>query len=151
MKPTLAAFLILVGTLAVYAQPDLDVIGSWKLDASRSNFSSPRDATADVLIKFERSDGMLRETIKAVNAAGESTRTINYAFDGSETVNGEGEERVRTRVRRTADTIILEWIDEGGAYTRTLTLSTDRRTLSIKAHDTTAGRKTDDLIVLQRQ
>jgi hypothetical protein len=47
--------------------------------------------------------------------------------------------------------MILEWIDEGGTFTRTLRLSDDRRTLSIKAHDTSADGKTDDLIVLQRQ
>src|SRR5215831_17189328 len=122
MKRSLAAFLILAGALVVYAQPDIDVIGSWKMDASRSSFPGPRCAPHDVVIKFERSDGMLRETIKVVNAAGESTRTLNYAFDGAETVNGAGEERVKTKVIRDVEGIILEWIDEGGTFTRTLKL-----------------------------
>jgi len=151
VKRSFAVFLILAGALVVYAQPDIDVIGSWKMDASRSNFSGPRGAPDDVLIKFERHDAVLRETIKVVNSAGESTRTINYAFDGTETVNGTGEERVKTRVIRNADAIVLEWIDEGGTFTRTLKLSNDRRTLSIKAHDKSADGQNDDLIVLQRQ
>ena len=151
MKRTFAAFLVLFAGLAIYAQTEPDVIGSWKMDASRSNFRGPRGAPNDVMIKFERSDGMLRETIKVVNAAGESTRTINYALDGAETVNGTGEERVKAKVVRNPDTIILEWIDEGGTFTRTLKLSNDRRTLSIKAHDTSADGHADDLIVLQRQ
>jgi hypothetical protein len=151
VKRSLVAFLILIGALAVYAQPEKEVIGTWKMDASRSNFSGPRGAPNDVLIRFERNAGMLRETIKVINAVGESTRTINYAFDGAETVNGDGEERVKAKVVRHADAIILEWIDEGGTLTRTLRLSDDRRTLSINAHDTGADGKTDDLIVLQRQ
>lgn len=151
MKRWFAALLILAAALAVYAQPDIDVIGSWKMDASRSSFSGPRGAPNDVLIKFERNDAMLRETIKVVNAAGESTRTINYAFDGTQTVNGTGEERVKTKVIRNSDTMVLEWIDEGGTFTRTLKLSNDRRTLSIKAHDSSADGHSDDLIVLQRQ
>ena len=151
MKRSFAVFLILAGALVVYAQPDIDVIGSWKMDASRSNFSGPRGAPYDVVIKFERNGGLLRETIKVVNAAGESTRTIDYAVDGAETVNGTGEERIKTKVVRNADTIILEWIDEGGTFTRTLKLSNDRRTLNIKAHDASAASQTDDVIVLQRQ
>ena len=151
MKRALVAFLIFAGALAVYAQPEPDLIGSWKMDASRSNFSGPRGAPSDVVIKFEHSAGLLRETIRVVNAAGESTRTINYAIDGSETVDGTGADRIKTKVIRNPDTIVLEWTDEGGTFTRTLKLSNDRRTLSIKAHDRSADSQTDDLIVLQRQ
>jgi hypothetical protein len=151
VKRSLVTFLILVGALVVYAQPEKDLIGTWKMDASRSNFSGPRGAPNDVVITFARNESLLSETIKVVNAAGESTRTIKYALDGAETVNGAGEERVEAKVQRNGDAIILEWIDEGGTFTRMLKLSNDRRTLSIKAHDTTADGKTDDLIVLQRQ
>src|SRR5215831_4969677 len=151
MKPVRAAFLILVTALAVYAEPETDLIGSWKMDASRSRFSGPRGAPHDVVIKFERSDGMLRETIKVVNAAGESMRTINYSFDGAETVNGAGEERVKAKLIRNADAMVLEWTDVGGTFTRTLKISNDRRILSIKAHDAAGGNQTDDLIVLKRQ
>lgn len=151
MKRAFVTFLIFVSALVVYAQPEQDLIGSWKMDASRSKFSGPRGAPSDVVIKFERSQGKLRETVKVVNAAGESTRTINYAVDGRETVDGSGEDRIKTKVIRNPETIILEWTDEGGTFTRTLKLSNDRRTLSIKAHDASSEGKTDDLIVLQRQ
>jgi hypothetical protein len=103
------------------------------------------------LIRFEREDSSLRETIKVANAAGESTRTINYSLAGAEIVNGSRDERIRTRVVRSADAMILEWFDDGGTFTRTLRISNDRRTLSIKAHDTSADGQHDDLIVLQRQ
>ena len=148
---SLSIGLILFAALAVYAQTEKDVIGTWKMDAARSNFSAGRGAPNDVVIHFEQDGGLLRETIRVVNAAGESTRTLNYALDGSETVNGSGDERVKTKVLRHADAIVLEWIDEGGLFTRTLKISSDRRTLSIKAHDTNPDVQADDLIVLQRQ
>lgn len=151
MKRALITFLICFGALAVDAQSEPDLIGSWKMDASRSSFSGPRGAPTDVVIRFERAERVLRETIKVVNAAGTSTRTINYAADGAETVNGTGEERVKAKLIRNANQIVLEWIDEGGTFTRALKLSNDRRTLSIKAHDRSSDSQTDDLIVLQRQ
>ena len=148
---SLMAALILPAALAVYAQTEKDVIGTWKLDVSRSSFSATRGAPDDVVIQFEQEGGFLRETIKVVNTAGETTRTINYALDGSETVNGSGDERVKTKILHNAATIVLEWIDEGGLFTRTLKISNDRRTLSIKAHDSNPDVQADDLIVLQRQ
>lgn len=148
---SLIAVVIFLAAFVVYAQPEKDVIGTWKMDASRSEFSGSRGAPNDVVIRFEREDGSLRETIKVVNAAGESMRTINYSLAGAETVNGSGDERIKTRFVRSAGAMILEWIDDGGTFTRALRISNDRRTLSIKAHDTSADEQHDDLIVLQRQ
>jgi hypothetical protein len=148
---SLAAVVISLAAIVVYAQPEKDVIGTWKMDVSRSEFTGSHGAPSDVVIRFEREDGSLRETIKVVNAAGESNRTINYSLDGAEMVNGSGDERIKTKVVRRADAIILEWIDDGGTFTRTLKLSNDRRILSIKAHDASADGKIDDLIVLERQ
>ena len=148
---SLSVGLILFAALAVYAQTEKDILGTWKLNASRSNFSGPRGGPNDVVIRFEQEAGLLRETIKVVSAAGESSRTLTYALDGAETVNGSGDERVKTKILHNADTLVLEWIDEGGLFTRTLKLSNDRRTLSIKAHDSNPDVQADDLVVLQRQ
>ena len=142
--------LVLIPAFGVFAQTEKEFIGTWKLDASRSNFSG-RGAPGEVVIRFEVEDGSLRETIKVVNAQGESTRALRYAVDGSITVNGSGDEQVKTRLLHNADAVVLEWIDNGGTFTRTLRLSNDRRTLSIKAHDTNPDVQADDLIVLQRQ
>ena len=148
---SLTAVVIFLAAFVVYAQTEKDVIGTWKMDASRSSFSGARGAPNDVVIRFDQEGGLLRETIKVVNAAGESTRTMSYALDGSETVNGSGDERVKTKVLHNTDSIVIEWIDDGGLFTRTLKVSKDRRTLSIKAHDTNPDVQADDLIVLQRQ
>jgi hypothetical protein len=148
---SLSAVVISLAEVVAYAQPEKDVIGTWKMDASRSEFTGNHATPNEVVIRFEREGGSLRETIKVVNAAGESTRTISYSLDGAETVNGSGDERIKTRAVRRTDAIILEWIDDGGTFTRTLKLSNDRRILSIKAHDASADGKIDDLIVLERQ
>ena len=137
--------------LIVYAQPEKDFIGTWKMDASRSQFSNSRGVPGSVLIRFEREANLLRETITVVNSAGESTRTVNYSLDGAETVNGSGDERIKAKFVRRSDAIILEWVDNGGTFTRTLKLSNDRHILSIRAHDASAEGQTDDLIVLERQ
>jgi hypothetical protein len=148
---SLTAVLIFLAALVIQAQPESDFIGAWKMDASRSQFSGNRGAPNNVVIRFAREDGVLRETIKVVNSGGETTRIINYSLDGAETVNGSGDERIKSRIVRHAGAMILEWIDEGGTFTRTLTLSNDRRILSIKAHDTNPDGQKDDLIVLERQ
>jgi hypothetical protein len=143
--------LALIASIRVSAQTEKDVIGRWKLDLSRSNFSGGRTAPADIVIRFDADGSVLRETIRVVNAQGESTRIIRYAVDGSVTVNGSGDEQVKTRLLRNSGGVVLEWIDDGGTFTRTLRLSDDHRTLSIKAHDTNPDVQADDLIVLQRQ
>jgi hypothetical protein len=150
MKLRVSLALVLLAAFAAYAQSDKDLIGSWKMDASRSSFAG-RGAPSNVLISFASEDGLLRETIKVQDAAGETTRTINYSLNGAETVNGSGDERVKAKILHQGDRIVLEWNDDGGTYTRTLKLSNDARTLSIRARDTNPDAKTDDLIVLQRQ
>jgi hypothetical protein len=45
MKRNLAAAVgILLIAAAVFAQPDKELIGTWKMDASRSKFAGSRDA-----------------------------------------------------------------------------------------------------------
>ena len=49
-----AATVILLIAAAVFARADKDIVGTWKMDASRSKFVSSSDAPALVAIKFER-------------------------------------------------------------------------------------------------
>lgn len=147
----LATSVILVVAFTTLAQPDRDVLGTWKMDASRSKFLSFRGAPRNVVIRFEREGNLLRETLQVTNSSGETTRTVSYALDGSEVVNGSGDDRIKSKVVRNGNAVVLEWIDEGGSFTRTLNLSNDRRTMTINVHDSNPDGETDDLIVLQRQ
>ena len=147
----LATFVITLLAFACLAQPDKDVVGTWKMDASRSRFLSFRGAPRSVVIRFEREGDLLRETLEVMNSSGESRRTISYALDGSEITNGSGDDRIKSKVVRDGDAIVLEWIDEGGTFTRKLHLSNDRRTMTVNVHDSNPDGETDDLIVLDRQ
>ena len=152
MKKTLAAAIVIFAIAAgSFAQPDKELVGTWKMDASRSKFASSSDAPVLVVIKFERVSDTLRETLNVTNAAGATTRTINYAVDGRELANGTGDDRVNSKMVRKDGALVLEWIDEGGIFTRTVTVSSDGRTLTIAAHDSNPEVTADDVIVFARQ
>ena len=152
MKRALAAAIIVL-TIAAgsLAQPDKDLIGTWKMDASRSKFVSSSGAPALVVIKYERVGDLLRETLNVTNAGGLTTRAINYALDGHGVENGSGDDRIVAKIVSKDGVITLLWIDDGGMFTRTITISADRRTLTLAAHDSNPEVKADDVIVFQRQ
>ena len=147
-----AAAIVILMAVAVCAQSDDQLIGTWKMDASRSKFASSSDAPVLALIKYERVGELLRETLSVTNAAGVNTRKIDYAIDGSELVNGSGDERVTAKIVKQDGSIVLQWIDEGGVFTRSIKISADGRTMTIAAHDSNPDlKRTDDVIVFQRQ
>ncbi|PYS72733.1 MAG: hypothetical protein DMF73_07445 [Acidobacteria bacterium] len=148
---SLATLVIVVLAFTCLAQPDKDVVGTWKMDASRSMLLGFRGAPKNVVIRFELEGDLLRETLQVTNSSGETTRTVSYALDGREIANGSGDDRIKSKVVRNGDTVVLEWIDEGGTLIRKLNLSNDRRTMTINVHDSNPDGETDDLIMLDRQ
>jgi hypothetical protein len=152
MKKSLAAAIVVL-TIAVGspAQPDKDLVGTWKMDASRSKFVSSSGAPALVVVKYERVGELLREVLSVTNAGGVTTRTINYALDGRELQNGSGDDQVMSKIVSKDGVVTLQWTDDGGVFARTITLSADRRTMTISAHDSNPDTRADDVIVFQRQ
>jgi hypothetical protein len=146
----LSAAIAIGVALTVVAQPETDVLGTWKLDASHSRFFGVSGAPGNVVIRFEREGEILRETLTVDNASGTSTRVISYEVNGSVHANGAGEERIVSKLIRDKDSLTLEWKDEGGTFTRRLKVSPDRRTLTITVHDSNPDGEPDDLIVLVR-
>jgi len=146
----LSAAITIGVALSVVAQPETDVLGTWKLDASHSRFFGVSGAPGNVVIRFERDGEVLRETLTVENASGTSTRVISYAVNGADHANGAGEDRIVSKLIRDKDSLTLEWKDEGGTFTRRLKVSPDRRTLTITVHDSNPDGEPDDLIVLVR-
>ena len=145
------AIVVLTIAVANFAQPEKDIVGTWKMDASRSKFDGSSGAPALVVIKYERVGDLLRETLNVTNAGGLTTRTINYALDGRKLQNGSGDDRVVSQIVSKEGAITLQWRDDGGVFSRTIAMSADRRTMTISAHDSNPDVKADDVIVLQRQ
>jgi hypothetical protein len=146
----LSAAMAIAVVLTVVAQPETDVLGTWKLDASHSRFFGVSGAPSDLVVRFERDGEVLRETLTVNNASGTSTRIISYEVNGTDRTNGAGEDRIVSRLIRDKDSLTLEWKDEGGTFTRRLKVSPDRRTLTITVHDSNPDGEPDDLIVLVR-
>jgi len=146
----LSAAMAIAVALTVVAQPETEVLGTWKLDASHSRFFGVSGAPSNVIVRFERDGEVLRETLTVDNASGTSTRVISYEVNGRDHANGAGEDRIISKLMRDKDSLTLEWKDEGGTFTRKLKVSPDRRTLTITVHDSNPDGEPDDLIVLVR-
>ncbi|HYV23652.1 MAG TPA: hypothetical protein VE969_00340 [Pyrinomonadaceae bacterium] len=146
----LSAAMAIAVALTVVAQPETEVLGTWKLDASHSRFFGVSGAPSNVVVRFERDGEILRETLTVDNASGTSTRVISYEVNGRDHANGAGEDRIISKLMRDKDSLTLEWKDEGGTFTRKLKVSPDRRTLTITVHDSNPDGEPDDLIVLVR-
>lgn len=146
----LSAAMAIAVALTVVAQPETDILGTWKLDASHSRFFGVSGAPSNVVVRFERDGEILRETLTVDNASGTSTRVISYEVNGTDHANGAGEDRIVSKLMRDKDALTLEWKDEGGTFTRKLKVSPDRRTLTITVHDSNPDGEPDDLIVLVR-
>ncbi|HYW70280.1 MAG TPA: hypothetical protein VE961_04565 [Pyrinomonadaceae bacterium] len=146
-----AAIAVLAIAAPTFAQAGNDLVGTWKMDASRSKIAGSSGASALFIIKYERVGDLLRETLSASNTEGSGKNTIDYPIDGRELANGTGDDRVMAKLVNREGALILQWRDDGGTFTRTLTISADRRTLTIVAHDSNPDTKGDDVLVLQRQ
>ena len=152
MKQSFAAALVILAIAGgSFAQPDKELVGTWKMDASRSKFVSSSGAPALVVITYERDGDVLRETLAVTKGGAITTRTIDYALDGRELSNGAGDDRIFSKIDAKDGTLTLQWRDDGGIFARTVTISADRRTMTIAAHDSNPDVEADDVIVLQRQ
>ena len=150
-QPLAAAIVVFAIATGSFAQPDKDLVGIWKMDASRSKFVSSSGAPALVVIKYERNGDVRRETLAVTKASATTTRAIDYALDGRELANGTGDDRIFSKIVTKDGVLTLQWKDDGGEFARTVTISADRRTMTIAAHDSNPDAEADDVIVLQRQ
>jgi hypothetical protein len=152
MKKHLAAAIVILAIAAGgFAQPHKDLVGTWKMDASRSKFERSSGAPAIVVLKYERAGNLLREKLSVTKGEAITVRTVDYALDGSELANGAGDDRIFSKIVTKDGLITLQWRDDGGVFARTVTISADHRTMTIAAHDSNPDAEADDVIVLQRQ
>lgn len=131
------------------ARPDLN--GTWKMNPTQSTFSDRDAAPKDVVLKFEQQGQTLHETLTVVNAGGKSTVSLNYALNGTVSINQVDDEEIRSRASWSGDDLVLAWSDKGGTFTRRFAFSDKGRKITLNSHDTSSDGQTDDLFVLEKQ
>ena len=155
MRPSLRIFVvglaIASATLVVTAQTRPDLNGTWKMNPTQSRFSDPDAAPKDVVLKFEQQGQTLHETLTVVNAGGKSTVSLNYALNGSVSINHVDDEEIRSTASWSGDELVLAWSDKGGTFTRRFTFSDKGRKITVNSHDTSPEGQTDDLFIFDKQ
>ncbi len=145
------ALFIATGAIGASGQRRLSVSGAWRVDASRSRFSAARGRYKDIFITFEQYEQSLVETLTVVGSRARTKTVVRYSLDGKETVSGTGDEQVRTKAWWNGKTLTLQWTDDGGTFTQELSVSPDKQTLTVKAHDSSQEGDSVDLLIFSRQ
>ena len=133
------------------AQTRPDLNGTWKINPAQSRFSDPDAAPKDVVLRLDQQGPTLHETLTVVNAGGKSTVSLNYALNGGVSINNVDGEEIKSTASWSGNTLVLEWRDHGGTFTRRFSFSENGRKIAVNAHDTSPDGETDDLLVFEKQ
>jgi hypothetical protein len=148
---TVVALLLVAAMANVIAgqiRPDLN--GTWKLNPSKSKFTSG-EVPANLAITFESRGTILRETLTIKRSGFESTTSYNYDLNGKETVNRIDDDQITTTARWDRDALVLEWRDQGGIFTRRFVFDNDARSMTMEARDSDRESPGVDRVVLEKQ
>ena len=151
VKMFVAGLVIASAALVAQAQTRPDLNGTWKMNPTQSRFADPDAAPKDVVIRFEQRGQTLHETLTVVSAGGKSTVSLNYALNGSVSINHVDDEEIRSTASWSGDELVLAWNDKGGTFTRRFTFSDKGRRITVNSQDTNPDGQTDDLFVFEKQ
>jgi len=146
-----AALAIASTALVMQAQPGTDLNGTWKMNALQSRFSDPAATSKEIVLRFEQQGQTLHETLTVVNGSGKSTVSLNYTLDGGVNTNRVDGEEIKSTAGWNGETLVLEWRDQGGTFTRRFTFSEKGRKITVNAHDASLDGEKDDLLVFEKQ
>ena len=148
---TTAAGIVMVLFAIAAAQFPREMVGTWKLNRDLSQTLDPSLPRRDYVLKFDLQNQKLRETLTSTTAGEETTSILLYNLDGTETVNRLNDENLTSRATWNGNTLTLEWKDQGGTYSRTLMLSHDSRTLTVKTRDSDPDGGTTHTLLFERK
>ena len=147
----IAGLAIASATLVTTAQSRPDLNGTWKMNPTQSKFGDPEAAPKEVVIRFEQQGQTLHETLTVVSPRGKSTVSLNYALNGSVSINHLDDEEIRSTANWIGEELVLAWSDKGGTFTRRFTFSDKGRKIIVNSHDTNPDGQTNDLFVFEKQ
>lgn len=106
-KITIGAILALVLTLSVCAAAKPDFSGSWKTNASKSDFG-PMPPPEKWDMEVDHKDPAIKVKTTMANQMGERTNEAAYTTDGAETTVGEGPAATKATVTWEGDAIVFK-------------------------------------------
>jgi hypothetical protein len=141
---------ILSPALIVEAQSGANVSGTWKMNATKSKFE--RGGPSAITIKFDQQETTLRETLTLTNERGEQTHNFTYTLDGKESAQQLEGMEIKATARWEGESLHLEFKNnEGFSFLRKISLSADKRTMTMGVKQTSPSGTVNDMVVLDRQ
>ena len=157
-RQTTRLFSLALLTLAfglVQAQAKTDFSGTWKLNASKSDFGPmpPPDTRTD---KITHQDPSLKATVASTGGmGGDMTYDVSYTTDGKECVNKMGDNEFKSTLKWDGDDLTVDTKGSFGGNDFTAkarwTLSGDGKTLPVTTHFSRAMGEGDVKEVFDKQ
>jgi|HubBroStandDraft_1064217.scaffolds.fasta_scaffold149634_3 hypothetical protein len=150
------SFAILTVVLGmVQAQAKSDFSGTWKLNASKSEFG-PMPAPDSLTEKITHQDPSLKANIATTGGMqGDMTYDVNYTTDGKECVNHIADNEFKSTLHWDGDDLVVETKGSFGGNDFTSkdrwTLSSDGKTLTVARHLSSAMGEADVKTVFDKQ
>jgi hypothetical protein len=156
MKHRKAPFLLiqilflLSAALIAGAQSSTNVSGTWKMNAEKSKFE--RGGPSAITIKFDQQEKTLNETLTLTNERGEQTHNFTYTLDGKESAQQLEGMNIKTTARWEGESLHLEFKNnEGFSFLRKISLSADKKSMTMDVKQTNPGGSVNDVVILERQ
>ncbi|HEY7915079.1 MAG TPA: hypothetical protein VIG62_24440 [Blastocatellia bacterium] len=156
MKHRKAPFLLiqilflLSAALIAGAQSSTNVSGTWKMNAEKSKFE--RGGPSAITIKFDQQEKTLNETLTLTNERGEQTHNFTYTLDGKESAQQLEGMNIKTTARWEGESLHLEFKNnEGFSFLRKISLSADKKSMTMDVKQTNPGGSVNDVVILDRQ
>jgi hypothetical protein len=141
---------ILSPALIVEAQSGANVSGTWKMNATKSKFE--RGGPSAITIKFDQQEKTLNETLTLTNERGEQTHNFTYTLDGKESAQQLEGMNIKTTARWEGESLHLEFKNnEGFSFLRKISLSADKKSMTMDVKQTNPGGSVNDVVILDRQ
>jgi len=156
-RQTTRLFSLTLLTLAlgfVQAQAKTDFSGTWKLNASKSDFGQ-MPAPDSMTQKITHQDPSLKVNFASTGGMGDMTYDFSYTTDGKECVNHMGDNEFKSTLKWDGDDLVVDIKGSFGGTDFTAkdrwTLSGDGKTLTITQHFSSAMGEGDVKEVLDKQ
>jgi len=146
--------LIALPLVSALVQQKPDFSGTWKLNVAKSDFGPlpGPDSRTDVITHKEPS---LSNSVTAEGAQGKQQYTVSYTTDGKEAVNHIGPREVKSTLKWAGSDLKVNskfvYNDAEVTSESTWSLSSDGKTLTIKAHFTSPMGEADQTYVFEKQ